>query len=58
MKHTITIQLEVEMDDYSNATDTEAGAVDLAVAMIFGDADFPEQISVKSGDAVKLLSFW
>jgi hypothetical protein len=53
MKRTITIQFAVDTEEYNSIKDTEAGAVDLALMMLVGEADMPENATISCGDAKK-----
>jgi hypothetical protein len=41
MKHYVTLTVEVDPSEYSDAEDSEQGAIDLVQAMIDGQADWP-----------------
>jgi hypothetical protein len=54
MKRTITITFDVDMKDSEyKLPDTDAGAINSAVMMMYGDEAFPHTVSVKCGNTTK-----
>lgn len=54
MKKTVTISMEVDLDEYGASNDAE-GALDLAEEMIIGDADFPDTLTLTCEGKTKVL---
>lgn len=55
-KHKVIIELSIDPSDYHNEVeDTDAGAVNLVINMLYGDADFPETMKVCCGDVCETI---
>jgi len=52
MRRRVVIEFEIEMEEYMDTEDTDRGAVELAVAMLSDEADFPDEISVECNGIV------
>jgi len=54
MTRKILVEFDVDPTEYNGAADTEAGAVDLAMAMLNQEADLPlERVKVTCGSVTQ-----
>ena len=53
MKRTVTITIAVDPAKYSDAQDTDDGAIDLVIAMLRDEADLPDEITIACDSVIR-----